>query len=351
MPQKRKLQVFVSSTFTDLKEERQAAVEAILKAGHIPAGMELFAATDKSQMDVIKRWIDESDAYLLLLGGRYGSIEPDSGKSYTQLEYEYALEKGKAYFSIVIKEDCLNQKVNKLGKEVLELENPHKYKDFYSLATGSMVEFWGDLRDIKLAIHTTLSEFSDRPELVGWVPGSEATDSGTIAQEIARLAKENAELRAQLIQSPKDSTKYNGISFEDMYGALNREKIKIEETTEYYRECFTKIAEIFGDEIVSILHIFWVWNSYKVERYYESNDSLSKQVIDRIQHYGLVAQDLASSSYSDRFLLTNTGKEFLIRLSVERNILEAEIEIKKLKANTPQNAEYGYFLPIKKMRK
>jgi hypothetical protein len=90
MAQKKKLQVFVSSTFSDLQEERQAAVEAILTAGHIPAGMELFAAGDESQMNVIKRWIDESDAYMLILGGRYGSIEPMTQKSYIQLEYEYA---------------------------------------------------------------------------------------------------------------------------------------------------------------------------------------------------------------------------------------------------------------------
>jgi Domain of unknown function (DUF4062) len=47
---KKKLQVFVSSTYTDLRDERQAAVEGILSAGHIPAGMELFAAGDQSQM-------------------------------------------------------------------------------------------------------------------------------------------------------------------------------------------------------------------------------------------------------------------------------------------------------------
>jgi Domain of unknown function (DUF4062) len=72
---RKKLQVFVSSTFTDLIHERQAAVEAILTAGHIPAGMELFTAGDESQMEVIKQWIDESDAYLLILGGRYGKRE------------------------------------------------------------------------------------------------------------------------------------------------------------------------------------------------------------------------------------------------------------------------------------
>ncbi|MCV5233546.1 DUF4062 domain-containing protein, partial [Escherichia coli] len=71
---KKKLQVFVSSTYEDLKHDRQAAVSAILKAGHIPAGMELFTSGDQSQMDTIRRWIDESDVYMLILGGRYGSV-------------------------------------------------------------------------------------------------------------------------------------------------------------------------------------------------------------------------------------------------------------------------------------
>src|SRR5262245_53278462 len=107
----KKLQVFVSSTFSDLREERQAAVEAILSSGHIPAGMELFAAGDESQMTVIERWIDESDVYLLILGGRYGSIDKKSGKSYTQLEYEYALLKKKPLFAVVINDKALDKKV------------------------------------------------------------------------------------------------------------------------------------------------------------------------------------------------------------------------------------------------
>src|SRR6266403_5119414 len=103
LPSKR-LQIFISSTYKDLIKERQAAVEAILSAGHIPAGMELFAAGDESQMEVIKQWIDESDVYLLILGGRYGSVEPKTGKSYTQLEYEYALSQSKPLFACVVKE-------------------------------------------------------------------------------------------------------------------------------------------------------------------------------------------------------------------------------------------------------
>src|SRR5258705_4469674 len=126
----KKLQVFVSSTYSDLKEERQAAVEAILSSGHIPAGMELFSAGDESQMAVIERWIDESDVYLLILGGRYGSIDKKTGKSYTHLEYEYASMKKKPLFAVVISENALEEKVKYLGSSVLEQDNARELKEF-----------------------------------------------------------------------------------------------------------------------------------------------------------------------------------------------------------------------------
>ncbi|WP_297334127.1 DUF4062 domain-containing protein, partial [Flavobacterium sp.] len=153
----KKLQVFVSSTYTDLREERQAAVEAILSSGHIPAGMELFSAGDESQMTVIKRWIDESDIYLLILGGRYGSLEPASGKSYTHLEYEYALEKRKPLFAIVITENALNEKVKSNGIDFMERENTGLHNEFRKIVLSNISKFWDDKKDIKLAIHETLS--------------------------------------------------------------------------------------------------------------------------------------------------------------------------------------------------
>lgn len=140
----KRLQVFISSTYTDLLSERQAAVEAILTAGHIPAGMELFTSGDESQMEVIKQWIDESDVYLLILGGRYGSIEPTSGKSYTQLEYEYAANQSKPLFSCVINQNALEIKVKKSGSSVIETDNASQLKTFRELVSGKMVRFWDD---------------------------------------------------------------------------------------------------------------------------------------------------------------------------------------------------------------
>ena len=91
---KKKYQVFVSSTYEDLKEERLAVMDALLENDCIPVGMERFPAVPIEQMEYIKRLIDQCDYYVLISAGAYGSVEPNSGKSYTELEFEYALSIG-----------------------------------------------------------------------------------------------------------------------------------------------------------------------------------------------------------------------------------------------------------------
>lgn len=166
----KKLQVFVSSTYTDLTKERQAAVEAILQAGHIPAGMELFSAGNDSQLQTIYKWIDESDVYMLILGGRYGSVDAKTGKSYTQLEYEYALSKNIPVFSIVLSDVYLTNNISKNGlNNILEQNEPDKYKDFKSLVMSKIVKFVNDTKDIKLSIITSLYSLLDTYPTIGWV--------------------------------------------------------------------------------------------------------------------------------------------------------------------------------------
>lgn len=195
---KRKLQVFVSSTFTDLIEERQAAVIAILKAGHIPAGMELFTAADRSQMDIIKNWIDESDVYMLILGGRYGSIEPTTGKSYTELEYDYAVEQGKALFAVVIKEEALEKKVKEHGTDFLERDEPKSLSEFKKKVLSNISSFFEDVKDIRLCVHESLSDFSANRKLKGWVSADEIIDTHDLAEEIKKLNEENRILKAEI---------------------------------------------------------------------------------------------------------------------------------------------------------
>ncbi|HJV93592.1 MAG TPA: DUF4062 domain-containing protein, partial [Azonexus sp.] len=79
----KRYQVFVSSTYADLKDERQSVIQALMEMDCIPAGMELFPAADEEQWLFIKKIIDDCDYYLLVIGGRYGSTTSD-GISYTE---------------------------------------------------------------------------------------------------------------------------------------------------------------------------------------------------------------------------------------------------------------------------
>ncbi len=147
-------------------------------------------------MEVIKQWIDESDVYLLILEGRYGSIELISGKSYIQLEYEYAIGRQTCPFACVITEKALDQRVGALGATAIETANGQKMKEFRDSVLTKMVKFWNDPKDIKIAVGETLSHFSRREDIGGSVRQGQEANVPALADEIARLSKENARLRS-----------------------------------------------------------------------------------------------------------------------------------------------------------
>lgn len=82
--------VFVSSTWEDMQSYREAVRGALNKAGCIPCGMERFSASAQSPLETCFEELEKAQVYICILGMRYGSIDVESGKSYTELEYEKA---------------------------------------------------------------------------------------------------------------------------------------------------------------------------------------------------------------------------------------------------------------------
>lgn len=169
-----------------------------MKAGHIPAGMELFSAGNESQMETIRRWIDDSDIYMLILGGRYGSVEKSTSLSYTELEYDYAIGQGKPAFSVVITDEAIDKKVKTDGKDSIETDNSKELKFFRDKVLSKTSSFFTDERDIKLAVHETLADFQRRLTFTGWVSGKDVTDPAPLLEEIAHLRDEKEKLAKQL---------------------------------------------------------------------------------------------------------------------------------------------------------
>ena len=167
----KKLQVFISSTYEDMKDEQQGAVEAILESGHIPAGMELFAADDKKQFEIIKKWIRESDIFILILGGRYGSIESNSSKSYIQKEYEYAKNIGKRPIAILLSDDGIRNKITNGIYKINEKEYlTDSYKNFKNkILKNKLCNFFDNVDAMKNCIYKILNNCYKNPRYRGWV--------------------------------------------------------------------------------------------------------------------------------------------------------------------------------------
>lgn len=89
----KRYQVFISSTYSDLQQERAKVMQTIMSLNCIPAGMELFPASNDEQFEFIKKVIDDCDYYVLVVGGRYGSLS-EEGISYIEKEFDYAKSEG-----------------------------------------------------------------------------------------------------------------------------------------------------------------------------------------------------------------------------------------------------------------
>ena len=232
----KKLQVFVSSTYTDLIEERQVAVQAILDAGHIPAGMELFKA-GKSQMKTIRKWIDGSDVYMLILGGRYGSIEEESGLSYTELEYKYAISKNMPVFAIVLDDSFLHTKAASCKNiDIFEKDNKEKYETFKEFVKTNVVKFSNNVDQISSVIHAQLNEILNDPDynLIGWVRNDNENDIIQLLKENHSLNKKTQKLQKQL--NAKSKEQFGNYTFDELVDILKNK---------FFHESFLRSVNAF----------------------------------------------------------------------------------------------------------
>jgi hypothetical protein len=192
-----KYQVFVSSTYDDLKEERKAVTWEVLKANHIPVGMENFAASDDRGWKTIQRAIDRSDYYVVIVAGMYGSVDPETGISWTQREYEYALAKGVPVLAFVRDEGTLLAKMTEKDPKRASLLAGFKAK-----LNNHHRKTWSELGDLRVEVVHALrnqidvDEESETPR-PGWYRGDEIP-TGLAVEEFARLSAENSDLRSKL---------------------------------------------------------------------------------------------------------------------------------------------------------
>lgn len=250
----KKYQVFISSTYTDLVEERKKVQEILLMADCIPSGMEAFVATNDEQLKIIRDTIDLCDYYVLIIGGRYGSIDKDSGLSYTEMEYDYAVDHGIPVLVFAI-------------DETIELDDKHKEKDTESIKRlkefrskalkNRLASIWKDTGDLAGRVAISIMKAKKEIERPGWIRGDEydpeaANKANILKEENKRLLEEIEGLRKNI----EETNDCSQLMFEEKMNIGYLETIH-SGTGSYERRYNKEISlkEIFGKVSINMLNV------------------------------------------------------------------------------------------------
>ncbi|HET8731892.1 MAG TPA: DUF4062 domain-containing protein [Moraxellaceae bacterium] len=186
----KRYQVFISSTYADLQEERAVLTQVLPTLGCMPCGLDVHPV-GAAAWTALKRLIDESDYYILMLGSRYGSLSP-SGISYTHMEYVYASTKQKPI--LVLMHDSPDSRPAAFQEKTPE--GRRQFSDFRQLLSKGLLAGWNDTRSLEAALRRYMPQLVKSRPAVGWVRAT-GLGSPEQAREIDRLKQRIAELEQE----------------------------------------------------------------------------------------------------------------------------------------------------------
>lgn len=330
----KKYTVFLSSTYEDLREERNEVIHALLELDCMPCGMEYFPSDDDEQFEFIKSVIDECDYYVLILAGRYGSIGK-GGRSFTEMEYRYAKSKKVPIVAFVHSEPG-NISLDRSEKWDIGREKLEAFRKYVS--KGKTVKYWNGKEDLAGKVSRTMISMIKRHPAVGWVRGNYAIDSETIIK-MHNLYEENNKYKNSITENKRKELAQGNDDIDVDFNILGYERgakgiLKCESIKFTWNELFVIWGRAFLEENRKYTVIESLEKLAKEKKMIEgekgekiclSPDSFSKITIQFLA-LGLIEvvhpnhendYDMIQES---RYRLTKEGEETLLHLSARRKI-------------------------------
>ena len=241
----KRYQVFISSTYIDLQEERREVLKAVLELDHMPAGMELFPATDDSAWNLIKDVIDSSDYYVVIIGGRYGSVDTKNDVSYTEKEYDYAIDRAKPVVPL------LHKSPHKIPRDKTDADNfawtkLEAFRD--KIERRHTCSHWDSPDNLKSALIIGLTKTVKLKPAVGWVRADQVPQDADLKEALTlrrRVDELERELENARVAPP-----------------LGAEQLAQGDDTFKLHICFswTELDDLLGPRTVRTISIRPTWN-------------------------------------------------------------------------------------------
>ena len=191
----RKNSVFISSVYTEFVDERREVINAILQNGDLPICMERFNSRAGRTTDILRRYITDCDYFVLLIGDEYGDIEPQSQVSYTEYEYNIAIELGLKPI-VFLKRTMNRTEQAKMFVERIQKSNIGLWKN------------WDTISDLVTSVITSLIEAEKNDPRDGWVRGGVHVESCSSVQYTDFVLSEEKKAQELIILPKRLNTAY-----------------------------------------------------------------------------------------------------------------------------------------------
>jgi len=342
----RRYQVFISSTYTDLVEERAEVIQAVLELDGLPAGMEIFPAANDDQWTLIKRVIDQSDYYVVIVGGRYGSTT-EEGISFTEKEYDYALELGLPILGFVHN----NPDEIPVGKSDIAPKARASLAKFRAKVQSKMTKSYTGPADLGSVVSRALSIAMRNLPREGWVRGSEAM-TPEVKTEIAELRAALADRqRVEAVAAASADEIHPEFEHGDdevdlMFRYRGRYGFEVEEDdfelTYEWDEIVTTLGPFMIDE-ASESSLRTRWGSHAARDARDNDEHISKmehltfeitdsswgQIIVQLRALGIIMTSAKKHGVADKgiyWTLTEAGDRYLVGLRAVRRVSGEELK-------------------------
>jgi hypothetical protein len=218
---------------------------------------------------------------------------------------------------VVIQEDALEAKVKSKGSASIERENPKELAQFREKVLSNISSFFSDLKDIKLCVFESLSDYAARPDLKGWVAASEVPDVEILNEEIRKLREENLRLSGTLHRPEVPTTAVAILSSnhdDELLALLEAIEIKVPAAlTDDGEEAQSNLLEVafqFRDSLIN-----GVYNRQGMTdpaRFYYFN------ILPKLRAYGLADNEAVEGVRYRRSFLNQAGMSLLAKLERKR---------------------------------
>lgn len=177
---------YLSSTFEDLKECREAVSNALRQIGHEVIGMENYTARGTAPLEKCLKDVAECDYYIGIFAWRYGYVPEDGNpkkKSITELEYLKAVELRKEPLIFMLSENASWPR-KLVDRDERQIEALRQY-----LSKKHLIDSFDDCAQLTVAVAVAVANLKPPPSLLPGPepPGPEPPDPLTFWERHPKL--------------------------------------------------------------------------------------------------------------------------------------------------------------------